>query len=367
VKVKVDGVTKEFRTVWLDGSVIKMIDQSKLPFTFRVIEASSCDEVVEAIRGMTIRGTLTISVAGAFAVAQACLNYGGGSLKELRSLADSCAKRIVNTRLTGVDLSRKVSRVLKAINSAKDLKSATESSVAEAQRIADEDVEVCRRIGENGSRLLAEKCHVLTHCNTGLGAVDYGTALGVIRRARNDGKKIVVYVTETRPWAQGARLTTWELLNEEIPHYVIADTSAGLLMQRGDIDACIVGADRIARNGDTANKIGSYQLAVLAKENNIPFYVAAPTSTFDLNLESGAKIPLEERDENEVLYSPPGLSPSGEVTCVRIPPLSTRAKNFVFDITPSTYITAFITEKGVIRQPYDKNIGRILKDKSFTD
>jgi len=362
VKVKVDGVTREFRTVWLDGRVIKMIDQSKLPFTFKVFEANSCEEVVEAISRMTIRGTLTISVAGAFAVAQTCLNYNGGSLKELRSLADSCAKRIVNTRPTGVDLSRKVGRVLKTINNAKDLESATVSSVAEAHRIADEDVEVCRRIGENGSRLLPEKCRVLTHCNTGLGAVDYGTALGVIREAHNDGKKIEVYVTETRPWAQGARLTTWELLNEGIPNFLIADTSAGLLMQRGDIDACVVGADRIARNGDTANKIGSYQLAVLAKENNIPFYVAAPTSTFDLNLESGAKIPLEERDENEVLYSPLGLLPNGEVARVRISPLSVRAKNFVFDITPPGSITAFITEKGVIRQPYGKNIRQVLEN-----
>nr|MDO8135505.1 S-methyl-5-thioribose-1-phosphate isomerase [Candidatus Njordarchaeum guaymaensis] len=360
MKVKVDGVTREYRTVWLDGRVIKMIDQSKLPFTFKVFEANSCEDIVEAIRGMKIRGTLTISVAGAFAVAQTCLNYNGGSLEELRSLANSCAKRIVNTRPTGVDLSRKVSRVLKTISNAKNLESATVSSVAEAQRIADEDIEVCRRIGENGSRLLAEKCHVLTHCNTGLGAIDYGTALGVIRQAHKDGKKIVVYVTETRPWAQGARLTTWELLNEEISHYVIADTSAGLLMQRGDIDMCIVGADRIARNGDTANKIGSYQLAVLAKENDIPFYVAAPTSTFDLNLESGAKIPLEQRDENEVLYSPSGLLPDGEVTRVRVSPLLAKAKNFVFDITPSDYITSFVTEKGVIRRPYIKSIGKTL-------
>nr|MDO8098699.1 S-methyl-5-thioribose-1-phosphate isomerase [Candidatus Njordarchaeota archaeon] len=361
MKVKVDGVTREFRTVWLDGRVIKMIDQSKLPFSFEIIEANSCEEVVEAIKGMTIRGTLTISVAGAFAVAQVCLNYHDDSLKELRSLANSCAKRMVNTRPTGIDLSYKVDRVLETINNAKNLETATMSSVAEAQRIADEDVEVCKRIGENGSVLLEEKCHVLTHCNTGLGAVDYGTALGVIRQAHKEGKKIEVYVTETRPWSQGARLTTWELLNEGIPHFLIVDTSAGLLMQRGEIDACILGADRIARNGDTANKIGSYQLAVLAKENDVPFYVAAPSSTFDPNLESGAKIPLEERDENEVLYSPPGLLSTGEVARVRISPLPARARNLVFDITPSGYITAFITEKGVIRKPYRNNIRRVLE------
>jgi methylthioribose-1-phosphate isomerase len=360
MKVRVDGVTREFRTVWLDGRVIKMIDQSKLPFSFDVVEASSCEEVLEAIKGMAIRGTLTISVAGAFAVAQTCLNYRGESLGELKSLAKSCAERIVQTRPTGVDLSHSVHRVLRIINNARDLEYAISSSAAEAQRIADEDVEVCRRIGKLGSRLLAEKCRVLTHCNTGLGAVDYGTALGVIRHAHTEGKKIEVYVTETRPWAQGARLTTWELINEGIPHYLVADTSAGLLMQRKRIDACIVGADRIAGNGDTANKIGSYQLAVLANENNIPFYVAAPASTFDLSLASGKNIPLEERDENEVLYSPPGLSPSGKVARVRISPPSTRAVNFVFDITPSAYITAFITEKEVIRQPYVRNIRRAL-------
>jgi methylthioribose-1-phosphate isomerase len=361
MKVKVDGVVKGYRTVWFDNGAIKMIDQSKLPFTFKIIEANTCVEVAEAIRQMIIRGTLTISAAGAFAVAQTCYRYNGESLNELKSLAESCAEGIIKTRPTGIDLSRSVDRVLRVINRAKDLKSAVRSSITEAQRIADEDVEVCRKIGEHGSRLLAEKCRVLTHCNTGLGAVDYGTALGVIRSAHNDGKKIEVYVTETRPWAQGARLTTWELLNEEIPHYLIADTSAGLLMQKGEIDACIVGADRIARNGDTANKIGSYQLAVLAKENIVPFYVAVPTSTFDLSLENGARIQLEERDENEVLFSPLGLLPNGEFTRVRVSPMSTRAKNFVFDITPSAYITAFITERGIIRQPYVRNIRRALQ------
>jgi methylthioribose-1-phosphate isomerase len=362
MKVKTNGSTKEFRTVWLDGTVIRMIDQSKLPFHFRIIEAKTCNEIAEAIQRMTIRGTLAIGAAGAFSIAQTCLKYEGDSLQELKDLAESCAKRIISTRPTGVDLARKVTRVLDIVRGATDLQSAVNLSVIEAQRVADEDVEVCKKIGENGSDLLGEECRVLTHCNTGLGAVDYGTALGVIRRVNDQGKKITVYVTETRPWSQGARLTTWEMLNEGIPHYLITDASAGMLMHRGEIDVCIVGADRIARNGDTANKVGTYQLAVLAKENRIPFYVATPLSTFDLSVETGDEIPLEERDQEEVLFSPLGLTLNGEVSTVRIAPEESKARNFVFDITPHNYITAFITERGVVREPYRKNIMKSLEN-----
>jgi methylthioribose-1-phosphate isomerase len=361
MKIITDGETREYRTVWLEGKTVKMIDQSLLPFTFRIIEAGSCEEIAKAIRDMVIRGTLTISAAGAFAIAQTCLAYRGSSLDELRSQADSSARMIMSTRPTGVDLSRTVQRVMQMLHRAPDLDSAKRLSVAEAQHIADEDVEACRRIGKVGSHLLKTKRRILTHCNTGLGAVDYGTAMGVIRYLHSQGKTIEVYITETRPWSQGARLTTWELLNEGIPHYLIADCSAGLLMQRKMIDACIVGADRIACNGDTVNKIGSYQLAVLAKENKVPFYVAAPVSTFDLGLKDGHAIPIEERDEREVLLSPKGLSPDGQQISVRIAPQASRARNFVFDITPSMYVTAFVTEKGIVKRPYSHNIKRLLR------
>jgi methylthioribose-1-phosphate isomerase len=361
MKVIVDGETREYRTVWLEGKTVKMIDQSALPFTFRIIEAGSCQEVAKAIRDMVIRGTLTISAAGAFGVAQTCLAYRGSSLDELRSQADACARMITSTRPTGVDLSRTVCRVMSMLHRASDLDSAVRLSVAEAQQIADEDIEVCQRIARFGSHLLRAKRRILTHCNTGLGAVDYGTAMGVIRYLHSQGKSIEVYVTETRPWSQGARLTTWELLNEGIPHYLIADTSAGLLMQRKMIDACIVGADRIACNGDTVNKIGSYQLAVLAKENKVPFYVAAPSSTFDLRVKNGRGIPIEERDESEVLFSPKGLSPDGHQIAVRIAPQASRARNFIFDITPARCVTAFVTEKGIVKRPYSQNIKQLFR------
>jgi methylthioribose-1-phosphate isomerase len=219
-----------------------------------------------------------------------------------------------------------------------------EALVSEAQRMADEDVEANLQMGAHGATLIPAGASILTHCNTGsLATVEYGTALGVVRAAAEDGKKIHVYVDETRPFLQGARLTAWELQQADIPHTLISDNMAGHFMMRGAVDLVIVGADRIAANGDVANKIGTYTLAVLCKENGLPFYVAAPTSTIDLALPSGDAIPIEERSQDEVTH----------IAGKRIAPEGTRAEHPAFDVTPHRYVTAIVTERGIVRAPFE--------------
>ncbi len=324
MRVTLDGVSRDLRTVWFEDGAVKLLDQRFLPFDVRVYEAHGLEELAVAIEDMVVRGAPAIGAAAAYGVAQACLQ--GGDPK-------AAAERLRKTRPTGRDLFFALEYMLKALD-------AGEEPLAAAERYAQEDVDRCRAIGQHGAKLIRAGARVLTHCNAGaLAAVDYGTAMAPLRVAKEKGRRFFVYVSETRPRLQGARLTAWELVQEGIDHVILPDSAAGHFMSRGEVDLVLVGADRIAANGDTANKIGTYMKAVVAKENGVPFYVAAPTSTIDLGVPSGAKIPIEERSPQEVLQF--GGSP--------VAPKESPARNPAFDVTPAKYITGIITELGILK------------------
>ena len=338
--------------------VVRLIDQTALPDELRLIECRDTFAVREAIRTMKVRGAPAIGVTAAYGLALHALNYRGTHPGSLLGSLQENGQYLKESRPTAVNLTWAVDRMLavaeRLLVGQGDLdydlpREAAQALLAEANAIAEEDVAFCRQIGARGADLVPESASILTHCNTGsLATVEYGTALGVIRAAHEAGKVRNVYVDETRPFLQGARLTAWELQQEGIPQTLISDNMAGHFMMRGAVDLVIVGADRIAANGDVANKIGTYTLAVLCKENGLPFYVAAPTSTIDLSLESGDQITIEERA-------------SGEVTHVggkRLAPEGVRAAHPAFDVTPNRYVTAIITEQGVHRAPY----GPALRD-----
>lgn len=319
---------KHYRTVWLKGRSVFLIEQNLLPFKFKIDEAKTYKETCRAIKMMVVRGAGAIGAAAGFAMAQAFLQ---------RVDLDKARREIKATRPTAQNLFYAVDRVF---NSADPVK--------EAQLIADEDAKASQRIGESGNKLIKNNYRIETHCNAGwLAFVDYGTALSPIYAAHKSGKKIFVYVDETRPRGQGARLTAWELHNEKVPHVIIPDNAGAALMAQGKIDLVIVGADRIAANGDTANKIGTLEKAICAKEFGIPFYVAAPTSTIDLKCRSGKDIPIEERSQDEVLYQT-GLTKKGKLEEILVCSPGSKALNPAFDVTPSKYITGIITEKGII-------------------
>jgi S-methyl-5-thioribose-1-phosphate isomerase len=317
---------KHFRTVWMEGGTVFLIDQNQLPFKFKIFKSRSYKETCRAIKTMLVRGAGAIGAAAGFAMAQAILE----------GARDRGRKEIEATRPTAQNLFYAVERVYNA-----------RSAYQEAQDIAQADVESCKKIGEVGYKLIKKGARILTHCNAGwLAFVDYGSALSPVYAAHRKGKKIFVYADETRPRGQGARLTAWELRNEKVPHAIIPDNAAAHFMSRGEIDLVIVGADRIARNGDTANKIGTLEKAICAKRYGIPFYVAAPSSTFDLKCKSGKQIPIEERSQEEVLYQT-GITKSGKVEKVLVCSFGSPAKNPAFDVTPAELITGFITEKGI--------------------
>jgi S-methyl-5-thioribose-1-phosphate isomerase len=327
VRVTYEGTVRELRTVWLEDGLVKLIDQRYLPFDVRIYEAKNAEDVAVAIEDMVVRGAPAIGATAAYGIAQAGLQ---GS--DLKAVGD----RFRKTRPTGHDLFFAIDYMAKAAEAGQDL-------VAAAERYAQEDIERCRKIGEAGAKLIKNGTRILTHCNAGaLAAVDYGTVMAPMRTAKEQGRRFFVYVDETRPRLQGARLTSWELLQEGIEHAIITDGAAGHFLSRGEVDLVLVGADRIAANGDTANKIGTYGKAVVARENRVPFYVAAPTSSIDFSLPSGAKIPIEERSPQEVLHL------DGQP----IAPKESPARNPAFDVTPAKYITGFITESG-IRKPAD--------------
>jgi len=323
LRVIVEGKPTEVRAVWFENNRVKMIDQRILPLEFRVLSFCKCSEVAEAIRNMTIRGAPSIGAAAAYGLTLAALS--GENL-------ETAANLLRRTRPTANDLFYAIDYMLHAIASGKD-------PIAAANAYADAIVEKCKRIGKYGSLLIRNNSKVMTHCNAGaLASVDVGTALAPLRVAHDEGKNFFVYVSETRPRLQGMRLTSWELLNEGIPHAIIADAASGHYMKK-DVDVIIVGADRIASNGDFANKIGTFEKAVLAKELGIPFYVAAPVSTFDFSIESGEEIPIESRSEDEVT----------EIEGRRIAPIGASALNPAFDVTPNKYVTSFITEIGILK------------------
>ncbi len=347
---------KDLRPIKVKDFRLYVINQLELPAKTEWVEISSCQEVAEAIKNMVIRGAPLIGIVGAYGFA-----IGVKELvekKENLKRAGEIKNILEKTRPTAVNLFWALSRMWNRFNRLMENGESGEQIVhqlfKEAEKIELEDYHANKSIGGYGQVLLPEKANILTHCNTGaLATSGWGTALGVIRSAYEEGKDIIVYVDETRPYLQGARLTAWELVYEGIPHYLITDSSAGFLMKRGMVDAVIVGADRITRNGDVANKIGTYALSALAKEHHIPFYVAAPTSTFDLETEKGEDIVIEERSEEEVKRC-------GECN---IAPQESRAINYSFDITPASNITAIITEKGIISHVNEEHIKQFFKYK----
>ena len=336
---------------WRDDRVI-MIDQRKLPGEEVYVECRDFEDVAAAIEKMVIRGAPAIGVAAAFGVALGFSRVERS--KDSRAEFSRISARLRRTRPTAWNLFWALERMKAAHeeNQGLPLDELKKRLIAEALDIEREDVEINRQIGQFGAELIKDGDSILTHCNAGgLATAAYGTALGVIRAAFEQGKKIRVFADETRPFLQGARLTAWELEKLGIPYFVISDSMAGWLMRKGEIGLAVVGADRITPNGDTANKIGTYSVAVLAKENHIPFYVAAPLSTFDFSLETGDQIPIEERPPEEVK----------EINGKLITPAGARVRNPAFDVTPAGYISAIITEKGVIRPPYEKNLADLRK------
>ncbi len=341
-----------FRTIeWRDDTVI-MIDQTRLPGEEVYNTYTDFKSVADAIRGMIIRGAPAIGVAAAMGVALGAREIIADTHESFFRQLENVCDVLARTRPTAVNLFWGIERMKRVAeqNRDKNLDKIRESLKKEAIRIEQEDLTICRNIGKWGATLIPEGATVLTHCNAGgLATAGYGTALGVIRAAHEAGKKIQVFADETRPWLQGARLTAWELLKDGIPTTLISDNMAGFFMSKGEITCCVVGADRIAANGDTANKIGTYSVAVLAKENNIPFYVAAPVSTLDLTLADGSKIPIEERPGIEVTH----------IKGIAIAPEGVNVRNPAFDVTPARFITAIITENGIVKDDYRAGLRKV--------
>ncbi len=339
------------RTVYWENGQVRMIEQRLLPLKFEIAAYNSYEEVAEAIHDMVVRGAPAIGAAGAFGLAlaarQSRARDGDGLLDDLVA-----AKATLDAaRPTAVNLSWATARILERARAlaagpagADEIRSAV---LLEAERLADEDVEINRRMGACGAEVVPQKANILHHCNTGsLATVEFGTALGVVRAAAGQGKDVHVWVDETRPRLQGARLTAWELMRDGIPMTLIADNAAGMLMRAGKVDLVLFGADRVAANGDVANKVGSYKLAVLARENGVPCYSVVPTSTVDLTLAHGDLIPIEERSRDEVLRC------GGEL----IAPEDVPVYNPAFDVTPHRYLTGIITEEGICYPPFSSSL-----------
>ncbi|MGM9992012.1 MAG: S-methyl-5-thioribose-1-phosphate isomerase [Candidatus Bruticola sp.] len=329
--------------IWCDDHA-ELIDQTLLPTEEVWISCSTPEKIAWAIETMKVRGAPAIGVSAAYGLALAALNNDQLSEAELKTKLAEAAKLIGATRPTAVNLFWAIKEMEKVWTNLKEPAEIVLALVKRAKEIAQEDEDMCRTIGKHGASLVPPNARILTHCNAGaLATADYGTALGVIRAAFEDGKVNMVWADETRPFLQGARLTAWELHKDNIPVRLICDNMAGHFMQRGQIDMAVVGADRITANGDVANKIGTYSVAVLCKEHNIPFYVAAPYSTIDLNLHNGKDIPIEERRAEELTF----------IGSKRIAPEGIEVSNPAFDVTPAQLITAIITERGVFRPPFD--------------
>lgn len=342
------------RTIeWGAAGTVRMIDQRKLPLEFAVVEYEDYRDVAGAIQDMTIRGAPAIGAAAAMGLALAAHKSRAATSDALLGEVAEAARILAATRPTAVNLFWAIERMLSKARTLQSLpvQSQVEALVAEAQAIADEDVEINRRMGAHGATLIEDGFRILTHCNAGsLATVDYGTALAVVRTAHEQGKKIHVWVDETRPRLQGASLTAWELMRDGIPMTLIADNASGHLMRTGQVDIVLVGSDRTAANGDVANKIGTYKLAVLARENGIPFYPVVPTSTIDLAVTTGDNIPIEERDAHEVTH----------VRGLQIAPDGVQVYNPAFDVTPHRYVTGIITENGIAYPPFGQSLRRLV-------
>lgn len=342
-----------FETIaWVGDDAVRLIDQTRLPAEEVYVECRDFGAVADAIRRMRVRGAPAIGVAAAAAMALGARDIPATAFPAFLADLKALGARLRETRPTAVNLAWAVERMLSCAEKNRDLPlpAIRAALIREAQEMKEEDIRVNRTMGRHGQVLVPDGARILTHCNAGaLATAGYGTAEGVMRAAVEAGKRITVWVDETRPFLQGARLTAWELQKDGIPVILIADNMAGHFMSRGEVDLVVVGADRIARNGDVANKIGTYALAILAREHEIPFYVAAPLSTLDLTLPDGRGIPIEERAPEELTHLagrpivPPGVA----------------VRNPAFDVTPARYVTAIITERGVARPPYETSLAAL--------
>lgn len=347
-------MTSFYTVKWLDSGLVSMIDQRVLPHEVLYNEYKDPVAVAGAIKDMVIRGAPAIGAAAAFGLALVPWHDKSGDLKAVLTELDGAAEILRASRPTAVNLFWAIDRMMKLVkeDNYSNVTELRDVLLNEAQVIADEDVEINLAIGKNAQQLIPEDAVIFHHCNTGsLAAVDYGTALGIIRLAYEEGKNVFAYVDETRPRLQGARLTAWELLQYGVPFKVVADSTSGHYMRTQKVDLCLVGTDRVAANGDVANKIGTYNLAVVAHENKVPFYVALPKSTIDMNTPSGDMIKIEERPPQEVTH----------VGTWQITPDNTPVGNPAFDVTPAKYITAFITEDGIVYPPYEENLAKLFE------
>ncbi len=336
---------------WANGT-LRLLDQTRLPSEEVIVEVHGYLEAVNAIKTMQVRGAPAIGVTAAYAVAMAARDLDVSDRTAFLQRLAEAGTEIKAARPTAVNLMWAVDRMLDLANSGTDTAKIKDRLLEEAISIEKQDEEINRRMGSHGIALMPDGGSVLTHCNAGaLATAAFGTAVGVIRAGWEDGKRFKVYNTETRPFLQGARLTAWEFKKLGIPSTLVVDSAAGMLMRRGEIGCVITGADRIAANGDTANKIGTYTLAVLAKENGIPFYIAAPTSTVDMSLSNGDEIEIEERPSSEVT----------EFRGIQVAPEGVVALNPGFDVTPARYVTAIVTEAGVARPPYLESLDLAVK------
>jgi len=335
---------------WVSGK-IRLLDQTRLPWEEVYLELEDYRQMASAIKEMRVRGAPAIGVAAAYGMALGAQGIEAASKEEFMIKLGTVSQALSVTRPTAVNLFWALERMKRAAEAVEDVAQIKAALIKEAQKLEVENEEADRKLSKYGAELINDGFTILTHCNTGaLATAGYGTALGVIKAAKEQGKNIRVLVTETRPLLQGARLTTWELASEGIPFTLIADTMTGYFLSRGGIDCVIVGADRIAANGDVANKIGTYNIAVLAMENGVPFYVAAPSSSIDLSLPSGDGIPIEERSPEEVT----------RIEGIPIAPVGVQVANPAFDVTPHLYVTAIITERGVVREPYEIRLKKVL-------
>ena len=338
---------KAYRTIWFENNIVKIIDQTKLPHQFIIKDLKTVKDSINAIKTMEVRGAPLIGATAAYGLVLSILE------KNDQSFLKKSSEDLIASRPTAINLKWAVDRMIKklsGINRNEVLKVALE----EAKAIVEEDVTFCKSIGENGLKIIQEiankkkdTVNILTHCNAGwLATIDWGTATSPIYHAHQKGIKVHVWVDETRPRNQGANLTSYELNEEGIPNTIITDNAGGILMQRGQVDMCIVGTDRTLSTGDVANKIGTYLKALAAKDNNVPFYVALPSSTIDWNIKDFKKIPIEERNSQELSHVE-GIDENNNVTKVRIYPEKSKVLNLAFDITPAKYVTGLITEKGI--------------------
>jgi len=338
---------KAYRTIWFEDNLVKIIDQTKLPHQFKIKELKTVKDSINAIKTMEVRGAPLIGATAAYGLVLSIIE------KNDLSFLKRSSENLIASRPTAINLKWAVERMMKKLSGVND-KDILKIALDEAIAIVEEDVSFCKNIGLNGLKIIEEisnkkkdAVNILTHCNAGwLATIDWGTATSPIYHAHQKGIKVHVWVDETRPRNQGANLTSYELNEEGIPNTVITDNAGGILMQRGQVDMCIVGTDRTLSNGDVCNKIGTYLKALAAKDNNVPFYVALPSSTIDWNIKDHKKITIEERDSEELSHVE-GIDKNNQVTKVRIYPKKSKSKNLAFDVTPARYVTGLITEKGI--------------------